>query len=114
MAHTVVLQSLYCRAINDMVGADELILQVLADGNQVAQLTKSMHTGDTWSLGASYTFNDTLQVRLNEDDSKDFFVTANDFLGAVNVGSSDVSSATGNFTLEQANYTLTYSVSTVA
>lgn len=108
----VVLQSLYCSATNDMVGADELILQVLADGNQVAQLTNSMRPDDTWSLGASYVFNDTLQVRLNEDNT--FLLTPNDFLGAVNVGISNVNSATGSFTLEQANYTLTYSVSTVA
>lgn len=99
------LELLKCYETEDWL-SDECRLEMRVDGAIQPALCRSMEDGDRWPLNASYTFKDNVAIRLYDEDSSD----SDDFLGEVVIGTALRNDATANFTRDDANYRLWYSV----
>lgn len=102
---TLNLIRIKCIETEDNLGADHAYITI--DDNKVWGNTK-INDGQTKDIGHSHTFSHRATVRLYDYDSD----SADDFLGELTVTRSDADAAekTHNFTEDDANYRLHYTV----
>ena len=76
--------------------------------DRIAQphLKRSMTDAQTWMLNHSYPFENTVDVKLWDEDA----IGTNDYLGAMKVEATRAQGATASFTNAGANYKLWYEV----
>lgn len=103
MSKQLILGALRCDRTEDWWGGDECRLEILSDTAPQVTLKRSMRRGQTWPLDQNFNFEKSITVRLWDEDSPD----PDDLLGAVVLGS-PTASATATFTLDGADYTLSY------
>lgn len=103
------LENLHCTETEDTLGSDECRVEIYADGDFEGALRFNLNDGEDRALNTAVVFDSALTVKLFDEDS-DFPGDDDDALGIVSVAPQDASHATGDFAQDQANYTLTYSV----
>lgn len=106
--YEVTLKQLKCIETEDW-GDDECALDIEVDGRQKPYLRQSMGDGETWSVNRKYSFENTVEIRLLDEDSPD----ADDVLGRVNIEPAQTSGSKAMFTGSGAEYQLLYAVSEV-
>jgi len=104
----ITLENLHCTDAEDTFG-DECRLEVYNDGELHFAYRHDMEDGDDWPVAASLLFAANCTLRLFDEDG-DFPGDDDDALGIVQIAATDVQHATETFTLDDSNYTLTYSV----
>jgi hypothetical protein len=104
------LENLHCTVTEDTLGDDECRVEIYADGGFEGALRGDLNNDEDWALNTSVVFDSNLVVKLFDEDG-DFPGDDDDALGIVTIPASDVSHGTGDFTQDEANYRLTYSVS---
>ena len=105
----ITLEQLHCTTTEDLLGSDECRLEVYNDGELHFAYRHDLNNGENWAIVASLLFQHECRLRLFDEDG-DFPGDDDDALGVVVIGPSEVSHATGRFTLDGADYTITYSV----
>jgi hypothetical protein len=103
------LENLHCTVTEDTLGSDECRVEIYADGDFEGALRFDLNNDEDRALETEVVFDSVLTVKLFDEDG-DFPGDDDDALGIINVDAADVSHATGDFTQDEANYTLTYSV----
>src|SRR4028118_427720 len=97
----LILKQPKCNESEDW-GADECRLEVYLDGALQPYLKTSLNNGQAWNLNRTYTFQNSVDIKLWDEDSPD----ADDFLGATHLGTGITDNAAASFTQDGANYKL--------
>jgi hypothetical protein len=105
----VTLENLHCTVTEDTLGSDECRVEIYADGDFEGALRFDLNNEEDRALNTDVVFDSVLTVKLFDEDG-DFPGDDDDALGIVTLAPVEVSHGTGDFTQDEANYTLTYSV----
>gem|GEM_PF-305936 len=101
----VLLEKLLCKTTED-ANEDECRLEIRVDGVLKETLERDLVENGEWQLNQSHVFENGVSVRLYDKDWPD----PDDLLGEVVIGPDPTVQAMGYFTLDDADYELTYSV----
>ncbi len=95
-----------CFENEDWTGDDEIRLEIRADGTLVDTLKNlDFDEGETWTINKSYTYNNTIQFKLFDEDWPD----ADDFLGENTISAnSSMLNVTVSFGEDDADYELIF------
>jgi len=104
------LENLHCTDTEDSLGSDECRVEIYADGDFEGALRFDLNDDEDRSLATQVVFDSELTIKLFDEDG-DFPGDDDDALGVVTVAAADTGQVTASFTEDDANYTLTYSVS---
>jgi hypothetical protein len=101
----VTLETLKAFVTEDFFG-DELRVEVFVDGTFQPVLRRDIDESESWDMSRSFTFLNSVEVRLWDEDDPD----PDDFLGSVMIDNNPKNDASASFTGDGANYELWYSV----
>lgn len=101
----ITVVKLHCNKTEDTTGEDETRLEIYQDGKIADTLKKDLNDNEEYSINKTYDFNHGMRFRLYDEDWPD----DDDFLGQVQINTA-VGEHIGMFTLDDADYILTYKV----
>ena len=102
----VIIKSLDCVVTESTYGADKCRLEISVDGQDPTKMRRRLNNGDKWILEMPLVFQNDVRINLWDEDWPD----GDDHLVEVVIGTEFKHRAWGNFTLDDASYTLWYEV----
>lgn len=103
---TITLKRMKCIQTEDILGDDEIKLQIALDGQHTSTLRNgNFSQREIWQLNKTYTYNDSIQLKLYDEDWSD----SDDHLGTHNL-TLEISAedATVSFVKDEAYYELIF------
>src|SRR5690348_13960577 len=105
---SLTLTALKCLDTEDDLGSDSCRIEDLSDGGTFPPLKRDLNDGETWPIGLSFPFNDSVTVKVWDEDWPD----ADDLLGTVSLGPMPLSDTVASLNGPNFHYELTYSIQT--
>lgn len=102
----LIIHKLYCRKTEDLVGKDDVRIEISPDGNLSDTIEFRMDDGQTYNIDKEYKYNSKILINIFEFDMYD----PDDHMLDVALFTRLVSYGTIQFNHHRADYTLTYSV----
>ena len=105
---TLFIKSLTCNETEDWTGPDECLLEVFTDAGRKTY-RQDMNNGEVWEINDQLRFTARAKVRLWDIDLGRW-PDYHDHLGTVIIRDNLVENSQSSFTLDGADYVLTYDV----
>lgn len=105
---TLYIKSLTCNETEDWSGSDECLLEVFTDAGRKTY-RQDMNNGENWELNDQLPFTNRAKVKLWDLDIGRW-PDYHDHLGTVIIRDTPVENSVASFTLDGADYVLTYDV----
>jgi len=102
------IKSLTCNETEDTFGSDECLLEVFTDAGRKTY-RQDMNNGEVWEINDKLPFTERVKVRLWDLDLGRW-PDYHDHLGTVVIRNNPVTNSSASFTLDGADYALTYDV----
>lgn len=105
---TLYIKSLTCNETEDLTGSDECLLEVFTNAGRKTY-RQDLNNGEVWEINDQLPFTTRAKVRLWDLDLGRW-PDYHDHLGTVMIRDTPVFNSSASFTLDGADYVLTYDV----
>ncbi len=105
---TLFIKALTCNETEDYTGSDECLLEVFTNAGRKTY-RQNMNNGEVWEINDKLTFQERAKIKLWDLDLGRW-PDYHDHLGTVVIRDNPVENSSASFTLDGADYVLTFDV----